>query len=187
MIDMLVNQSGLDENTIINLLPFVLMEIRNYTKQYFLTKHHLKVIKIEDETIYVDGDPTNEIQVGDTVELMNSENNTLIYQVSDVDKNTITLEQEIVDEINNDNIVIIKLSFKNVNPKIIVNMLKYDTEFGNTTGIKSQSLGGYSVTYSSPSGNSETTYPIELYGGLKSLRKLDDDYGEYRRKGYVRL
>lgn len=186
MIDMLVTQSGLSEDTIINLLPFILMEIRNYTKQYFLTKHHLKVDKIENGTIYLTGDAGSEMQVGDTVELMNSENNTLIYQINNIDGNTITLEQDIIDEVNNEDIVLIKLSFKNVNIRTIINMLKYDEEFGGMNGIKSQTLGGYNVTYATPSGDS-TYYPIELYGGLNSLRKVDDNFAEYRRKGYVRL
>lgn len=188
MIDTLVNYTKLDEQTIIDLLPFILIEIRNYTNQYFLTTHHLQITKIEGGIIYVDKEPS-EIQVGDTVEFMNSENNVFIYQVKEITGNEIKVYQEelIVDETNNDNMVMIKLSFKNVNLKTIQGMLNYDVKFGKVSGIKSQSLGGsYSVTYQTPDGG-ETLYPIELYGGINSLRKINDDYAEYRRKGYVRL
>lgn len=185
MIETLMNYTKLDKDTIVDLLPFVLVEIRNYTNQYFLTKHHLKVIKIENDTVYVDGD-VDSINIGDTVELMNSENNTLVYQVRDKIDKCFVMEQPLVDEIGNDDIVMIKLSFKNVNMKTIEKMIKYEVEFGDNPAIKSQSLGGYTVTYSTPDG-SETTYPIELYGGVKALKKLNDDYAEYRRKGYVRL
>ena len=52
MIDILEKSTGLDRNTIIDLLPFILIEIRNYTNQYFLTLNHNKVIKIENKKIY---------------------------------------------------------------------------------------------------------------------------------------
>ena len=185
MIDTLMNYTKLDKDTIVDLLPFVLVEIRNYTNQYFLTKTHLKVTGIENDVVSVEGD-IDCIHIGDTVELMNSENNTLIYQVRDITDDGFVMEQPLVDEFGNDNIVMIKLSFKSVNMKTIEKMIKYEVEFGDNPGIKSQSLGGYTVTYSTPDGN-ETTYPIELYGGVKSLKKLNDDYAEYRRKGYVRL
>jgi len=185
MIDILVNQTGLDRNTIVNLLPFILIEIRNYTNQYFLTLKHNPVIKIENKKIYLDGEI--QVSVGDTIELMNSENNTLIYQVKTVGDGYVEVEQDfIVDEIDNEHIVMIKLSFKNVNLKTIGGMLEYDEKFGDLSGIKSQTLGGYNVTYASADGG-DTAYPLELYGGVNSLKKLNDDYAEYRRKGYVRL
>lgn len=185
MIDILVNQTGLDRNTIVNLLPFILIEIRNYTNQYFLTLKHNPVIKIENKKIYLEGEI--QVSVGDTIELMNSENNTLIYQVKTVGEGYVEVEQDfIVDEIDNEHIVMIKLSFKNVNLKTIGGMLEYDEKFGDLSGIKSQTLGGYNVTYASADGG-DTAYPLELYGGVNSLKKLNDDYAEYRRKGYVRL
>lgn len=185
MIETLQNYTKLDKETIINLLPFILIEIRNYTNQYFLTKHHLKVIDIKDNKITAEDVPMG-IRVGDTVELMNSENNTLIYQIKNISNNEIEMEQPLIEEVGNDNIVLIKLSFGKVNFKTIEKMLKYDMEFGSSSGIKSQSLGGYSVQYATPD-NGETHYPIEMYGGVNSLKKVDDDYAEYRRKGYVRL
>ena len=186
MIEILEKSTGLDRSTIINLLPFILIEIRNYTNQYFLTLNHNKVTKIEDKKIYFEGEP--EVAVGDTIELLNSENNTLIYQIKNVGDGYVEVEQVdyIVDEIGNGHIVMIKLSFKNVNIKTIGGMLEYDEKFGELSGIKSQTLGGYNVTYASAEGG-DTAYPIELYGGVNSLKKLNDDYAEYRRKGYVRL
>ena len=135
MIDILEKSTGLDRSTIINLLPFILIEIRNYTNQYFLTLNHNKVIKIENKKIYFDGEP--KVAVGDTIELLNSENNTLIYQIKNVGDGYVEVEQVdyIVDEIGNEYIVMIKLSFKNVNVKIIDGMLEYDKKFGKLTGI----------------------------------------------------
>ena len=186
MIDILVKSTGLDRSTIIDLLPFILIEIRNYTNQYFLTLHHNKVVKIENKKIYFDDEP--QVAVGDTIELMNSENNTLIYQIKTIGNGYVEVEQDyIVDEIGNEHIVMIKLSFKNVNIKTIGGMLEYDDKFGKLSGIKSQTLGGYNVTYASADASGDTAYPKELYGGVNSLKKLNDDYAEYRRKGYVRL
>ena len=186
MIDILEKSTGLDRNTIIDLLPFILIEIRNYTNQYFLTLKHNPVVKIENKKIYFDGEA--QVSVGDTIELLNSENNTLIYQIKTIQDGYVEVEQGdyIVDEIGNEHITMIKLSFKNVNIKTIEGMLEYDEKFGKLSGIKSQTLGGYNVVYASAEGG-YTAYPIELYGGVNSLKKLNDDYAEYRRKGYVRL
>ena len=123
MIDILVKSTGLDRSTIIDLLPFILIEIRNYTNQYFLTLKHNPVIKVENKKIYFYGEA--QVSVGDTIELLNSENNTLIYQVKTIENGYIEVEQGdyIVDETDNDHIVMIKLSFKNVNinPKYFFN------------------------------------------------------------------
>ena len=73
MIDILEKSTGLDRSTIINLLPFILIEIRNYTNQYFLTLNHNKVIKIENKKIYsannlsASGDSTFPLSVFETV------------------------------------------------------------------------------------------------------------------------
>ena len=186
MIDILEKSTGLDRNTIINLLPFILIEIRNYTNQYFLTLNHNKVTKIENKKIYFEGNSS--VSVGDTIELLNSLNNSLIYQIKNVGDEYVEVEQEdyIADEIDNEHITMIKLAFNGVNPKTIGGMLEYDKKFGELSGIKSQTLGGYNVTYETAEGGN-TAYPIELYGGVNSLKKLNDDYAEYRRKGYVRL
>lgn len=185
MIDTLMNYTKLEKDAIINLLPFVLIEIRNYTNQYFLTKYHLNVVEIVDNKIKV-ADGNYKVRVGDTIELMNSENNTLIYQIKEVYDDIVVTEQPLSDETDTENIVMIKLSFKNVNPQTIKKMLEYDSNFGEISGIKSQTLGGYSVTYATPN-DGNTIYPVELYGGINSIKKMNDDFAEYRRKGYVRL
>jgi hypothetical protein len=184
MIETLATLTGLSNETIIDLLPFILIEIRNYTNQYFLTETHSAISKIENNIIYTnDG---SQFQVGDIVELMNSENNVLIYIIDTITGNNITCKETLSNETNNSNMVMIKLSFKNVNFKTISSMISYDNKFGITSGIKSQTLGAYNVTFATPTGGN-TIYPIELYGGVNALKKINDDFAEYRRKGYVRL
>ena len=185
MIDGLLKYFSRDN--VVSSLPFILSEIRNYTNQYFLTKYHEDVVKIENNVVYLKQDISNTFEVGDSVEFMNSDRNTLIYQIKNINQDKVELEQRVIDDILNKNIVMIKLSFKNVNVKTIVNMLDYSNKFSFLSGIKSQSLTGYSVTYATPSENGDGMFPIELYGGLNSLKKINDDYAEYRRKGYVRL
>lgn len=183
MINNLVNQYGLDRAYVISSLPFVLEEVRNYTNQYFLTKTHSRVDRIEDNQVFIN--QPHDFQVGDSIELLNSENNTLIYQIKTINETSIELEQDLTPELKNPRIVMIKLSFRGVNLKTVVDMITYSQSVDGV-GIKQQSLGGYSVTFALPSGG-ETIYPLELYGGLKSLRKLHDDYAEYWRKGYARV
>lgn len=185
MIETLINYTKLDEDTIIDLLPFTLIEVRNYTNQYFLTLDSLVVSKIEDNKIYINGD-ISKFAEKQFIEIMNSQNNQLIYIIKEITDEYIEVYQNLEND-NSSCMVVIKLAFGVVNPKVIAGMLNYDNEFGVSTGIKSQSLsGGYSVTYAMPDG-SEGIYPTEMYGGIKSLKKLNDDYAEYRRKGYVRI
>lgn len=183
MIEQLTNQFGLDKSDIINLLPFVLLEIRNYTRQYFITKTNADIIKIEENKCYFSGE--TKLVEGDVVELLNSENNSLIYTIKEVKNNYIELDQFIVNETAS-KMKMIKLAFKGVSLKTVFDMIEYSTNFKESSGIKSQTLGGYNVTFAQPEGG-ETLFPIELYGGLNSLKKLDDDYAEYGRKGYVRI
>ncbi len=182
MINNLVTNFNLEREAVINLLPFILSEIRNYTNQYFLTTTNEKSTEIQDKKIYVE--KPYKFSEGDIIEIINSENNTGLYIVKNTTKDYIEVYQNISNETNN--MTIIKLSFKGVNLKTISDMISYSVNFAETSGIQSQSLGGYSVSYSQPSGG-ETIYPLELYGGLNSLKKLHDDFAEYRRKGYVRL
>ena len=63
MIDILEKSTGLDRSTIIDLLPFILIEIRNYTNQYFLTLKHNPVVKIENKKIPIDID-YNDVMLG---------------------------------------------------------------------------------------------------------------------------
>lgn len=167
---------------IMDKLPFVLMEIRNYTNQYFLTKASKPVISIEDNRIYLPN--SLGFETYDIVEILNSDRNIGIYVVKEVGTNYLEFFQELSDEETN-NMRVILLSFKKVNIKTIINMLKYSLDFQETTGIRSQTLGGYRVEYASSDG--VTLFPTEMYGAINSLRKLNDDYAEYRRKGYVRL
>lgn len=187
MIEVLKNSTSLDRETIVDLLPFILLEIRNYTNQYFLTKHNLDVEKIENNKIYFEGDTSYFVE-GDCIEILNSLNNTSLYNIKNIEDNYITVEQPIMNEKVEENVKIIKLSFKGVNIKSIINMINYEEEFGEQSGIKRQTLGGYTVEYATGGSSKPTTlYPLELYGGLNSLRKYHDDFAEYRRKGYVRL
>lgn len=183
MVNQLSNKYGLEREYIINSLPFILTEIREYTNQYFLTLKHTPISRVWNSKCYYKGN--TEIKVGDTVEILNSENNTLVYTIKEVTDNYIELDQDIRDEDNSD-MVVIKLSFQRISLKTIFSMINYSINFAETNGIKSQTLGGYNVTYSQADGG-QTIFPLELYGGLNSLKKINDDFAEYRRKGYVRL
>lgn len=186
MIDNLMNLTGMSRSDIIDLLPFVLMEIRSYTNQYFLTTVNGSVKGISNGRIYVD--KTDGFNVGDSIEILNSDVNVAIYQIKEVGDDYLITEQTLIDEIMEpDYRVVIKLAFKGVSLQGVSNMLTYSKNTHGKVGVQSQNLGGYSVTYLQPSEVGMTAYPLELYGSFNALRKLNDDYAEYWRKGYVRL
>lgn len=172
-----VLEKYLDKETIIDMLPFILMDIRDYTNQYFLTKYNLEIIRIEDGKIYYDGDISN-FYVGDVVELLNSYNNTILYTIKEITNDYIEVDQEIDDEI--DDITLIKLSFKGINPKTLVAMIEHDPK---KSGVKAETLGGYAIEYNV----NNMFYPPEILSGLSGLRKLNDDFEEYGRYGYDRI
>ena len=189
MLNILTSQYGLDKDDLISSLPFILMEVRGYTNQYFLTNTNARVSKIVDNKVYIEHSKGT-MYVGDTIELFNSVNNNSLYFIKEITDEYIELEGYVQDELDNPNIIAIKLSFKGVNGRTIKGMVDYDNHTEGISGIKSQNLGGYSVTYGdtkSGDGGLSTSYPSELYGSLNALRKINDDGMEYVRYGYVRV
>ena len=188
MIDTILNiNSSLNREDIVKSLPFILNEIRNYTNRFFLTNKFLKVTEVGTNYIKVE-DGNYKFQKGESIEILNSLNNTLVYQVKlNQTSNAIYIEQQLISEINCKSMYVIKLDFRSVNPQTIINMVDYSEKFKNLNGIKSQTLGSYSVTYENSGENVDTMYPHYLYGSLNQIRKLNTDYDEYRRFGYVRL
>lgn len=188
MLNILTSQYGLDKDALISTLPFILEEVRGYTNQYFLTKTNCTVTHIENGKLYTNH-KVGTMYVGDTIEILNSENNTSLYFVKTVMEDYIELEGFVQDD-NSIGMVAIKLSFKGVNGKSIKSMLEYDESTQGLSGIRSQNLGGYSVSYGDTKtgvGGLATNYPSEMYGSLNALRKINDDGREYVRYGYARL
>ncbi len=184
MLDNLVNQTGLNREDIVSVLPSILMEIRNYTNQYFLTTTNMKITKIKENKVYHD-DKFGKLKYGDCIELLNSLDNTSLYFVDEVFEDYFTVEGTLSDE-TPVRCAAIKLSFQGVSTRVLQGFITYEHATAGVDGIISQSLGEYSVTYARPT-SGYTSYPLELYGGLNALRKMHDDFAEYRRKGYVRV
>ena len=183
MIKTLNGMYGIPEDELVKLLPLVLVEIRNYTNQYFLTNYSQEILHITDNKLYFDKSPI--FEVGNTIEILNSSDNFMVYQVKEVGSDYVELEQVVSNE-QSIHLRAIKLAFRGVNWKTIADMVNYSINFSGATGIKAQSLGGYSVTWNQVE-NGGTLFPLELYGGINSLRKMNDDYAEYWRKGYARI
>ena len=180
MIDQVISAVDILRDDVVNLLPFVLLEIRNYTNQYFLTTKNSNVVKIEDDKIYLED--TSDFKHNDIIEILNSESNTMLYTVNGVETDYITVDQVVSDEVLT-HVKVIKLSFRGVNVMTVVNMLNYTNTMGDEFGVASKSMGQFSVSYAQSKVG--LTYPDYMYGSLKSLRKINDDKLEYRRKGYV--
>jgi len=178
----LLTTYGVTETTVKNLIPSVLQEIRRYTNQWFLTSVSMSDdFTIEGNKIYFTEDCP--FKVGDWFELLNSIDNYEVYSVKSITDEYIEVNQDLADEEISD--TLIKLSFRGVSPMTVSSMLAYDLSRGTSKFIKSQTLNGYSVTYADNSNMKvPNAYPNELYGGVNSLRKVNDDYAEYSRYGY---
>lgn len=175
MIGELLEVMDIPRKDLSNLLPLILLEIRNYTNQYFLTTTHSKIVKVESKKVYVED--VSKFGVNDTVEIVNKG----IFTIDTIGADYFTVDQYL--EQVEDNSVAIKLNFRGVNIFTLMTMMNYMNSDMSERVVISQSQGGRSVTYADAT-NQSTLFPINLYGSLQSLRKLNDDGLEYIRKGY---
>ena len=175
------------EDVVGNILPSTLNEIRAYTNQFFLTTVSMKDVSfvVSENTITFEGECP--FTKGQFIEFLNSEFNTSIMSIKEIDDGVITVNQTLFDEEIED--TLIQLSFRGVSLVSVANMVGFDITKGTTRDIKKQTLsGGYSVEYFGVSENGiPRMYPDTLYGGIKGLRKLNSDYDEYIRYGYRKI
>lgn len=106
--------------------------------------------------------------VGDTVQITESDNNGL-YVIKEITDEKIILNKELLP--SDDNLVtLVKYPLDVVMGA--VNMLKWDLDNRNKIGIQSETLSRHSVTYFNMDGeNSIVSYPKSLIGFLKPYMK----------------
>lgn len=139
--------------------------IRTYTNNNFQWRNCR--FSVSSDTALLD--VKEYFNVGDTVQITESENNDGIYVIKNIENRRMVLNKNLLPSENN-LVTLIKYP-----PDIIagaINMLKWDFENRDKVGIQSETISRHSVTYFNMDGdNSVMGYPKSLLGFLKPYIK----------------
>ena len=140
--------------------------IRSYTNNNFQNRN-VRIVCSSTNGILNGHSPY--LQVGDTIQISQSNVNDGLYVINSLDNNVITLDANVYDnEIN----VITKVEYPKAIVQGVINLLKWDKNNRNKVGIQSESISRHSVTYFNQDGaNSTIGYPTSLLGFLNPFKK----------------
>lgn len=171
--------SNLNVDDVINFLPDILHDIREYTHKSFITNVSISGnITISNGKIISPINIPNGFVINSQIELRYSLNNTKIYTIKNIKNNIIETYEKLFDEEFNG--FIIRLSFNEINDNIISSMINYKKI--SIKGIKSESIDGYTYELSD---NVVNGYPIDIMSSFNYIKQLPGtEKTEYFNKGY---
>lgn len=181
-IDNIATLSGLNKNTVRTLLPDALRTIKDYTHKSFITDVSISDnIVISDGKIILSDDVPNTFIIDSQIELRYSLNNTRIYTIKSINNNKIETYEKLFDEEFTG--FIIKLSFDNIGNDVLASMISYKNSAITHTGVKSESVDGYTYTLNTDS--TVNGYPLDIMSSFNSIRQLaGNEKLEYYNMGY---
>lgn len=138
--------------------------IRLYTNNNFQNRN----IRVECPSVdnYLIASPTY-LKVGDTVQISNSKINDGLYVIEEISDNKIKLDNNIYDC---ESQLVTKIEYPNAVISTIVNIMKWDEQYGSKMGIQSESIGRHSVSYFAQNDNNSLGgYPLHLFNPLKQF------------------
>ena len=139
--------------------------IRKYTNNNFQVRNvrfKCNIINgdIEGSSILLNKD--------DTIEINKSKFNDGIYNITDINENTI-LNEKLIDE---NDVLVTKVKYPKDIVVGVVNLIEWDLNNRNKIGIASETISRHSVTYFNMDGdNSLMGYPKALFGFLEPYKK----------------
>jgi len=165
------------------LIPIVLEDINLYCKNYFIKStayfwdNGWTLSTASEITNSDTGDIfTEQFIDGDTIIIRGSKWNDDYYTIASVESTKITVNESLNAESTDSNITIFRVDFFKDLPYICSNMIGYNlfarNQAGNK-GVTSESIGDYSVSYGTGSGNvaaGSNAYPRSVISGLNKYR-----------------
>jgi len=148
-------------------LQAVELLIRGYTHNDFIKRGYARIADV------VGGEFTMEekswYEVGNTIQVLNSDENDGLYTVKTATDNTFTVNERTRDEID----VYVMLVEYPMDVKMgVVNLMKWEMNNRDKVGVQSETISRHSVTYFDMSNdNSIMGYPKALMGFLKPHMK----------------
>ena len=163
----LIDFNGWTDEKIARKLKAIEQTIRAYTNNNFQKRAYRKTADIVGGLFYAN-DPLL-FNVGDTVQISESELNEGLFTVASVSDDTFTVEEDIVDEVD---ILVTKVEYPADVVECALNLLEWEINNRAKVGIQSETLSRHSVTYFNMDGaNQVMGFPASLLGCLKAYKK----------------
>ena len=140
--------------------------VRSYTNNNFQNRHIRVYCSSENNMLYCD---TTYFRVGDTVQISNSKVNDGLYVIENIVADGLMLDGSLFDISRQ---TVTKIEYPKAVVNTVVELLKWETIYGDKRGIQSESIGRHSVTYFSQNDdNSFGGYPRTLFSTLNQYQK----------------
>lgn len=140
--------------------------IRSYTNNNFQNRNIRVYCSSEDNVLICDA---TYFKVGDTVQISNSKVNDGLYVIENITSEGLVLDGSIFDVARQ---TVTKIEYPKAVINTVVDLLKWEMQYGDKRGIQSESIGRHSVTYvTQTDGNSLGGYPRSLFNALAQYQK----------------
>lgn len=141
--------------------------IRAYTNNNFQQRAARREADVVGGFLYMEA--LQPFDVGDTLQISDSELNDGLYTVTEADDATVTLKEKTYDERD---VLVTRVIYPADIKMGVVNMMKWELNNREKVGISSESISRHSVSYFDLSGdNSIAGFPKALLGFLKPYMK----------------
>lgn len=140
--------------------------VRSYTNNNFQNRNIRVYCSSEDNVLKCD---SAYFKVGDTVQISNSRVNDGLYVIENINSDGLVLDGSLFDVARQ---TVTKIEYPKAVVNTVVELLKWETQYGDKRGIQSESIGRHSVTYVAPTAdNSIGGYPRALFNALLQYQK----------------
>lgn len=141
--------------------------IRAYTNNNFQQRAARREADVVGGFLYMEA--LQPFDVGDTLQISDSELNDGLYTVTEADDATVTLKEKTYDERD---VLVTRVIYPADIKMGVVNMMKWELNNREKVGISSETISRHSVSYFDMSGdNSIAGFPKALLGFLKPYMK----------------
>ncbi len=141
--------------------------IRAYTNNNFQQRAARREADVVGGFLYMEA--LQPFDVGDTLQISDSELNDGLYTVTEADDATVTLKEKTYDERD---VLVTRVIYPADIKMGVVNMMKWELNNREKVGISSETISRHSVSYFDLSGdNSIAGFPKALLGFLKPYMK----------------
>lgn len=141
--------------------------IRAYTHNNFQQRAIRRMADIAGGTIIMDA--LQPFEVGDTVQITESDFNEGLFTIVEADDSTITVKEDSLDE---DDVLVTRVVYPMDVKMGVVNLMKWEMNNRDKVGVASETISRHSVTYFNMDGdNTIMGYPKSLMGFLKPYMK----------------
>lgn len=160
-----VNQ---DRQVIADKLDAAELMIRAYTHNNFQNRFVRFTAESTKDCLNPVKGTADYLKAGDTVQITQSMVNDGLYQIAEIGDGFIRVDKETYDAVN----LVTKVEYPADVRAGVLELMKWDIKNRQKTGIKSETLSRYSVTYFDQDANNQVMgYPVALLGFLKPYMK----------------